>query len=128
MIVACLQDRLSWSKKKSCIIGGLALAILSLPCALGFNIIPSFDFFGKAANVLDIEDFIVSNLLLPIGSLIFVIFSTNKRFGWGFENFKNAANEGKGLKVANWMRCYLTYVLPVVVGAILILGIISWFK
>lgn len=128
MIVGCLQDRLCWSKKKSCIIGGVALLVLSLPCALGFNIIPSFNFFGKTANVLDIEDFIVSNLLLPIGSLIFVIFCTNKRYGWGFENFKNSANEGKGLKIANWMRGYMTFVLPVVVFAILILGIISWFK
>lgn len=128
MIVGCLQDRLSWSKKKACIIGGVALTLLSLPCTLGFNVIPSLNFFGKTANVLDIEDFIVSNLLLPIGSLIFVIFCTNKRYGWGFKNFKDAANEGKGLKIANWMRGYMTYVLPVVVSAILILGVISWFK
>ena len=128
MIIACLQDKLSWSKKKACIIAGAALFVLSLPCILGFNLIPNINFFGKTANVLDIEDFIVSNLLLPIGSLIFVIFCTNKRYGWGFKNFKDAANEGKGLKVRNWMRCYMTYFLPLIVLTILILGVISWFK
>lgn len=128
MIVACLQDKLCWSKKKSCVIGGVALLVLSVPCVLGFNIIPKFNFFGKMANVLDVEDFIVSNILLPVGSLLFVLFCTNKRYGWGFKNFKEAANEGKGLKVANWMRGYMTYVLPVIVLVILVLGIISWFK
>ena len=128
MIVACLQDKLAWSKKKSCIIGGVALFFLSIPCVLGFNLIPNMNFFGKMANVLDIEDFIVSNILLPVGSLIFVLFCTNKRYGWGFKNFKEAANEGKGLKVADWMRGYMTFVLPVIVLVILVLGIIGWFK
>ena len=128
MIVACLQDKLNWSKKKSCIIGGVALFFLSIPCILGFNLIPKMNFFGKEANVLDIEDFIVSNILLPVGSLVFVLFCTNKRYGWGFKNFKEAANEGKGIKIKNWMRGYMTYVLPLMVLVILVLGIISWFK
>ncbi|MBR6743020.1 MAG: sodium-dependent transporter [Clostridia bacterium] len=128
MIIACLGDKLSWSKKKACIIAGAVLFVLSLPCILGFNLIPNINFFDKTADILDIEDFIVSNLLLPIGSLIFVIFCTNKRYGWGFKNFKDAANEGKGMKVRNWMRCYMTYVLPLMVLTILVLGVISWFK
>jgi len=73
--------------------------------------------------VLDLEDFIVSNLILPVGSLIFIIFCVT-RYGWGWDKFVAEANEGKGLKVANWMRPYVTYVLPVMVLVILIMGLI----
>ena len=76
--------------------------------------------------MLDSEDFLVSNLLLPIGSLIFILFCTS-RYGWGFEKFKAEANEGKGLKIANWMRWYMTYILPIIVAVILILGLYTFF-
>ncbi len=75
---------------------------------------------------MDLEDFIVSNLLLPGGSLLFVLFCTC-RYGWGFKKFQAEANEGKGMKVANWMRGYLTYVLPVVVVVLFAMGLYNTF-
>ena len=78
---------------------------------------------GSGSNVMDLEDFIVSNLILPLGSLIYVIFCTT-RYGWGFKNFVAEANEGKGLKVANWMRGYMTFILPVILIAIFLIGIL----
>ena len=78
---------------------------------------------GKGSTVLDLEDFIVSNLLLPIGSLIIILFCT-LRYGWGWKNFIAEANEGKGLKVANWLRLYMTIVLPIIVLIIFIMGIV----
>ncbi|MBQ3093769.1 MAG: sodium-dependent transporter, partial [Clostridia bacterium] len=107
-IVACSID-LGMSRKKACLINGVALLVLSVPCILGFNVWSGFTPFGAESNVLDLEDFIVSNVILPLGSLIFVLFCTS-RYGWGFQNFKAESNQGKGLKVQNWMRGYLTYV------------------
>ena len=100
---------------------------LSLPCALGFNLLSGFTPFGEGSVVLDLEDFIVSNLLLPIGSLIFLTFCTWK-WGWGWKNFMEEANTGKGLKVKNWMRGYLTYVLPVIVAVIFVMGLGNKFR
>ena len=119
-IIAMLMDLLNCSRIKACIISGVGLFILSLPCALGFNVLSGITPFGEGSTIMDLEDFIVSNLLLPIGSLIFVAYCVTK-FGWGFKNFQKEANTGKGLKVKNWMRGYMTYVLPVVI--ILLFGI-----
>ena len=99
------------------------MIILSLPCALGFNLLSGIAPMGPDTTFLDLEDFIVSNLLLPIGSLIFVLFCT-WRSGWGWKSFVAEANEGKGMKVAGWMRGYMTFVLPVIVAVILILGLL----
>ncbi len=118
-IIACVRDMFGWSRVKACIVCGIAMLILSLPCAL------SFCSFGTSFGVLDIEDFLVSNLLLPAGSLIFVIFCTQK-FGWGWDNFVNEANEGKGLKVKNWMRIYMTYVLPIMIAALMAIGLVTF--
>ena len=125
-IIACTSDLFGWSKKKSCLIDGIALSILSIPCILGFNAWAGFHPLGGTTNVMDLEDFIVSNVLLPVGSLIFVIFCTT-RYGWGWKKFVAEANEGKGLKVAKWMRPYMTFVLPVLVLALLVLGIVNYF-
>ena len=76
---------------------------------------------------MDFEDFLVSNILLPVGSLLFVIFCTC-RYGWGWKHFVAESNEGQGPKVANWMRLYMTYVLPVIVTAIFVIGLVSFFK
>ena len=80
---------------------------------------------GAGSNFMDLEDFIVSNVLLPFGSLLFAVFCTG-RYGWGFKNFKAEANEGKGLKVANWMRVYMSYILPVIIFVLFFIGI--WDK
>ena len=122
-IISCSCELFGWARKKSCLINGIAMFFLSLPCVLGFNVWSGFQPLGPGSGVLDLEDFIVSNLLLPIGALIYVLFCVT-RYGWGWDNFVKEANEGKGLKVAQWMRPYMTYVLPLIVIVILIVGLI----
>ena len=125
-IIAMCMDQFGWSRKKACLINGIAMFFLALPCLLGFNALASFQPLGDGSGVLDLEDYIVSNILLPAGSLIFVIFC-NFKFGWGFDKFKEEANTGAGAKVANWMKYYFRYGLPIVIGVILVYGIISPF-
>ena len=121
-ILSCCQDMFGWSRKKACIINMILILVLSMPCVLGYNVWSDFrPIMGK--DVLDSEDFIVSNLLLPIGSLIYVLYCTT-RYGWGWDKFVAEANQGKGLKVAQWMRPYCTFVLPVIVGVIIVAGLI----
>lgn len=126
-ILACTMDMFGWSRKKSCLVNGILMFVLSLPCALGFNVLSGFQPFGEGTSVLDLEDFIVSNLILPIGSLMFILFCTTKK-GWGWENFTAEANSGKGLKVRSWMRIYMSYVLPVVVAILFVVGLYNFFK
>ncbi len=122
-IIACTMDLTGWSRKKTCIIDGIGMFFLSIPCILGFNVWSGFQPLGAGSGVLDLEDFIVSNLILPIGSLIFIIFCVT-RYGWGWDKFVDEANAGKGYKVAKWMRGYMTFVLPIMVAVILIAGLI----
>lgn len=123
-IISMLMDMLNCSRIKACVISGVGLFVLSLPCALGFNMLSGITPFGEGSNIMDLEDFIVSNLLLPIGSLFSILFCVTK-YGWGFKNFQTEANTGKGLKIANWMRGYMTYVLPVI---IILLFIVSMYN
>lgn len=122
-IVSCTMDLSGWSRKKACLFNGILMLLLSMPCVLGFNVLSKFQPLGPGTGVLDLEDFVVSNLLLPLGSLIFIFFCTS-RYGWGWKNFTKEANAGKGLKVQRWMRGYMCYVLPVLVAVILVLGLI----
>ena len=122
-IVACVLDLTGWERKKTCLLVGVGLAVLSMPCVLGFNVLSGIQPMGEGSSIMDLEDFIVSNLLLPLGSLIFILFCVT-RYGWGWDKFMAEANEGTGLKVANWMRKYMTFVLPVIVLIILIMGLI----
>ena len=122
-IVSCTMDLSGWSRKKACLFNGILMFLLSMPCVLGFNVLSKFQPLGRGTGVLDLEDFVVSNLLLPLGSLIFIFFCTS-RYGWGWKNFTQEANTGKGLKVQRWMRGYMCYVLPVLVAVILVLGLI----
>ena len=122
-IIACTMDLTGWSRKKTCIVDCVLMFILSIPCILGFNVWSSFEPLGAGSGVLDLEDFIVSNLILPVGSLVFILFCVT-RYGWGWDKFTAEANEGKGLKVANWMRGYMTFILPIMVAVILIAGLI----
>ncbi len=122
-IIACMMDLTGWSRKKTCLISGILLFVLSMPCVLGYNVWSSFQPLGEGSAVLDMEDFLVSNILLPLGSLLIVLFCT-LRYGWGWKNFVAEANEGKGLKVANWMRWYMTIVLPIIVIIIFFMGIL----
>ncbi len=117
------MDLTGWSRKKTGLINGAAILLLSLPCALGFNILAGVHPMGGESSFLDLEDFIVSNILLPGGSLVFVLY-TMHRFGWGWEKFYEEANLGSGMKLPPWARSYFAYVLPLVVGAILVMGLL----
>lgn len=125
-IFACVMDLTGWGRKKTCLICGLALLILSVPCVLGYNVLSDFQPFGEGSAVLDLEDFIVSNLILPIGSLVFVLFCTLKS-GWGYDKFEEEANQGKGLKIKKWMKGYIKYVLPVLVIIFTVISIVTFF-
>ena len=125
-ITACVEDLTGWSRRKCCVFNGVLLFALSIPCCLGFNVLSGFQPLGEGTNIMDIEDFIVSNLVLPLGSLVLILFCTMKK-GWGWENYINEVNTGKGLKMKNFMRGYLTYVLPVMVGIVFVIGIIQKF-
>lgn len=122
-IIACATDLFGASRKKTCAVCCLLMILLSLPCALGFNVLSHVNPMGEGSVIMDLEDFIVSNLMLPGGSLVVVLFCVT-RYGWGWEKFLAEANEGMGLKVACWMRPYVTYVLPVLVAVILIMGLV----
>ena len=122
-IIACCMDKWNWSRKKASFINCISMLILSMPCVLGFNVWKSFQPRGTGSTVLDLEDFIVSNLLLPIGSLVFLLFCTSK-WGWGFDNFLEEVNTGKGMKFPKFLKAYVSYVIPVMIIIILIMGLI----
>ncbi len=126
-IISCSMDLFKISRKKACVIMGILLFVLSTPCALGFNLLSGFNPLGEGTNIMDLEDFIVSNIMLPLGAIVFVLFGVTK-FGFGWENFRKEANEGKGLKVPYWMKWYYTIILPVIIFAIFIIGIFNYFK
>ncbi|MBQ9322483.1 MAG: sodium-dependent transporter, partial [Eubacterium sp.] len=111
-----------WSRKKACFINIPLMILLSLPCALGPNLLSGFQPLGPGSQVLDLEDFIVSILLLPLGSLVFLLFCVLKA-GWGWDNFSHEANLGEGMKVKSWMRPYMTYVLPFIIGIVFIMNL-----
>ena len=125
-IVSFATDLTGCTIKKAVLCNMAAVILLSLPCVLGFNLWSGFMPFGEGRNVLDLEDFIISNNLLPLGSLIYLAFCTT-RYGWGFENFMKEANEGKGIKFPRWVRGYVTFVLPLIVLVIFIQGYIAKF-
>ncbi len=125
-IISCFMDMTGWSRKKVCVVNVFLMILLSLPCALGFNLLSDIHPFGGTSTISDLEDFIVNNIFLPLGSLIYLIFAVT-RYGWGWKNFMSEANEGKGLKVANFMRYYMTFVLPIIIVVIFVIGIYDKF-
>ncbi len=121
-IISCGMDLTGCSRRKSAFVNLVLMFLLSLPCVLGYNLWSSITPFGANSTIMDLEDFLVSNILLPLGSLVYLLFCVT-RYGWGWENFTKEANTGKGLKIASWMRFYLTYILPFIVIIIFALGI-----
>ena len=121
-IMSCCMDLTGASRKKVALFNTVLVIVLSIPCVLGFNVLSGFTPFGPGSNVLDLEDFLVSNIWLPLGSLVYLLFCTT-RYGWGWKNFKEEANEGGGLKVKDGIRFYVSYILPVIVLVIFVLGI-----
>ena len=116
-----------WSRKKSSIINLVLVLVLSLPCALGFNVLSGIQPFGAGSNIMDLEDFIISNNILPLGSLVFVLFCTSKKYGWGWKNYLEEANAGQGLKLPGKLRVYCTFILPVILLVVWVQGYISKF-
>ncbi len=114
-------------RKKATIVNAFAIIILSIPCILGFNLWSEFQPLGPGTGVLDLEDFFVSTTLLPLGSMIFLLFSCNKKYGWGFNNFIKEADQGTGVKFPKWARIYVSYILPVIVLYIFIQGYVTTF-
>lgn len=124
-ILACVREVTGWKRIKACVICCGAMLMLSLPCALGYNLLGDFHPFNSKTNVLDLEDFIVSNCILPLGSLIYILFCTSKK-GWGFDNFIKEANTGNGPKVSKCLKPYFTYILPIIIVFVFIMGIITY--
>lgn len=125
-IISCGMELTGWSRKKSSFINAIAIILLSVPCVLGYNLWSSDTFAVFGGAVLDFEDFLVSNLFLPLGSLVYLLFCTS-RYGWGWKNFTTEANTGKGLKIQNWMRGYISYILPLIVLFIFFFGLYDKF-
>ena len=121
-IISVCMDTFGWSRKKAALINGLLLAVFSLPCVLGFNVWSHVQLGGR--GVLDMEDFAVSNLLLPIGSLVYLLFCVTK-WGWGFDKYIAEANRGSGLKLSPKLKLYFQWVLPVLILLILVQGLLG---
>ena len=125
-IMSFSMDMTGCSRKKAAICNGIAIVILSMPCILGFNILSGFEPLGAGSNILDLEDFIVSNNILPLGSLVYLLFCTTK-YGWGFEKFSEEANNGEGIRLPKAVRGYMTWILPLIVLLIFVQGYVSKF-
>ena len=121
LLANCI-DNFGWSRKKASVINGILVFAASLPCVLGYNVWSALRLIG-GRDVLDSEDFLVSNLLLPLGSLIFLLFCVS-RWGWGFDKYLAEANTGEGLKISGKLKWYFRFVLPVLIVIILVQGLI----
>lgn len=126
-IISFSIDLFGTSRKKAILINGIAIILLSLPCVFGFNIWSGFQPMGAGSTIQDLEDFIVSNNLLPLGSMVYLLFCTS-RYGWGWKNFLAEADTGKGVKFPAWARVYVSYILPLIVLFIFIMGYYQKFK
>ena len=123
-IISCGMDMFHWSRKKSCMVNLVVIMVLSLPCVFGYNLWSAFQPLGEGSTILDLEDFVVSNVILPIGSLCYLLFCVT-RYGWGFDKYLKEANTGEGLKIPGTLRIYMTYILPVLLIFLIIQGIIK---
>ena len=126
-IIACIQDLTHWSRAKSSAVLAVVIPLLSLPCIFGFNRWAQFQPFGEGSCVLDLEDFFVSTLLLPGGALCFAIYCCHK-IGWGWANFLAETNAGVGPKLSGAFAGYCKWVLPVIIAAVFIIGLLDKFK
>lgn len=126
-IVSFGMDLFHFSRKKSVGINILLIAVLSIPCILGFSVLSGFQPLGTGTNIMDLEDFLVSNNILPLGSVVYLLFCAHKN-GWGWENFIREANSGRGMKFPQMVRGYMTYVLPWIVVVIYLKGYYDMFS
>ena len=120
-IISCGMDLFHWSRKKSCLINLVSLIVLSLPCVFGYNIWSAIQPLGEGSTILDLEDFIVSNMMLPVGSLVYLLFCVT-RYGWGFDHYLKEANTGEGIRMPGGVRFYVTFILPVLLFFLTVKG------
>lgn len=125
-IISCGMDLWGWSRKKSSMINMGIMIILSIPCILGFNVWSGFKPFGEGSIILDLEDYVVSNVILPVGALVYLFFCVTK-YGWGFDNYLAEANAGKGVKIPRWTKKYFQFILPIILIFLLIQGVFGKF-
>ena len=125
-IISFTMDLKGWSRKKAVLINLVGVLVLSIPCVLGYNVWSGITPLGAGSTILDLEDFIVSNNLLPLGSLVYLLFCTTK-IGWGYENFLKETNTGKGMKFPGQIAFYVKYILPLIVLFIFVMGYYTKF-
>ena len=121
------MDTWGWSRRRSCVINGVAVMLLSLPCALGFNVLSGFTPLGAGSTVMDLEDFVISNNILPLGSLVYVLFCTWNKRGWGWARFMDEVNTGRGTRFPKGLYFYCKYILPVMLLVLWAHGIYTTF-
>ena len=126
-IVSFGMDLFGFSRRKSVGINIVIIIVFSIPCILGFNVLAGLQPLGSGSTIMDLEDFLVSNNILPLGSVIYLMFCTHKN-GWGWDNFIREANSGNGLKFPQFIRGYMTYVLPWIVVIIYLKGYYDKFS
>ena len=119
-IISLFMDYKGWSRQKTVRIAFVLIVVLSLPCALGFNVLSGIQ-IPNIGDIQGIEDFIVSNNVLPLGSLAFLLFCTRK-YGWGWKGFIKEVDIGKGVKFPQWMRLWVTYGIPVLLLIVFVMG------
>lgn len=124
--ISFFMDISGMERKKAALIAAVIITVCSIPCALGFNVWSAFEPLKAGNNIMGLEDFIVSNLILPFGSLLFCIFCTSK-YGWGFDNYMKEVNEGTGLKVPRALNWYFKYILPAIILFLLVYGLVKYF-
>ena len=120
-IITFPMDKWGWSRRRSVLVNLAAIFLLSLPCLLGFNLWAGFTPFGPGSSVLDLEDFLLSNNLLPLGSLVYLLFCVSRQ-GWGWERFLRECDTGSGVRFPRRFRFYMTWVLPFIVLLIFLVG------
>ena len=125
-LISCWIDLKKWSRRKTVLINWILILLLSMPCVLGFNVLSGIQPLGTGSTIMDLEDFIISNNILPLGSLVYLLFCP-RRWGWGWKNFREEANTGKGLRFPNGVRIYAAYILPLIILFIFVQGYIAKF-
>lgn len=123
-IISCCMDKWEWSRKKAVLINLVLIFILSMPCLLGFNVLKDVQILG--GDIMGFEDFILSNNLLPLGSLVYLLFCVSKK-GWGYKNFLAEADAGEGIKFPAKLKFYFTWILPFIVLVVFVVGYIQKF-
>lgn len=113
-LISFYMDTWGWTRRKACLVNGVLVLLLALPCALGFNVLSGVAPLGGGSTIMDLEDFIISNNILPLGSLVYVLFCTFNKRGWGWAPFMEEVNTGQGMRFPQWLRVYCKYVLPVI--------------